>query len=60
MGYEQTFDNPNQFFVSFKEFRKYFDSVDLCHLHPTYNYNFERGSSLTGSLFFEVELLEDG
>lgn len=46
--------------MSLTEFVKYFDSVDLCHMHPYYNYNFERGSSPTGSLYFEVELEEDG
>lgn len=29
------------FYLSYQEFTEHFDSVDICHLRPLYNYNFE-------------------
>lgn len=59
MGYSYPF-NELYFFISLRELLEYFDSIDICHLQTAYNYNFEKGSSPTGSLYFEIDVEEEG
>lgn len=55
MGFNKAKDG-GYFYLSFDEFKQHFDSISICHLRSTYNYNFEKVSSTSRSCFFEVDL----